>query len=1398
MAAPMGATPEEQIMSSVGDNTKSEATTEKKSTGPKGAKLVEGPKGAKLATEESSDYNSGGSARGKVIEVHDGDTVTVQDNEDGHKYTVRLSSIDAPELKQKFGKDAQKYLSDKILNQEVDLSWDKLDQHGRYLGKINHKGEDVNFDLVKGGFAHHYGRYDKSSEYTKAAENAIQQKLGLWKDDKHPKSPEAFRRDAEDPTGWKRFKFKDAPAALGREFGSLADTILGVVPMAANLSGLIAETVAPVFGKDPKSVSRETDKLVEQLSDPIRKVVGGNKEKWASTGWNQTMEKAGELLGDNFVDHVADATNMSTRQKQVFADSTMIVLAELTGGLLGKLKVKDKITEKLTTPTDKERADYLERKSKADSDFAFEQKQKQDERQHKFNEEADKAKEAFKGFDADVHGKDTVVDQTTGEIKQTPSHLDAAHTEISTELGLTKDTASKLLTTDEQFGLFKSGYDSAIKAGAEKSEAIQTGLRNIYEDHVISSLFKDMEERKAAWQTVNKLNEVKTETPKGAALLDKTKTEPIVASRIPKGPLASASADGSFKLNHAAIAHDFNNGFKYIFEGEGRTGAQKQRVFEELGITKEELQKLIPDVETYEQFLIEHEKSHVANDDHANYPRKDGKLDLEHPDAIAIEKRATQDALDAIKAGKKDLSKAFKQEPKTPAPGDLELQTRLREAEKPVAETVAEAAKDAEKLNDLAKNPTKDKLAEYLKANDKQLSKARDRYFKQAGIAPIQGIADTPRSWAEMVKDAIGVNINEVIYGDHRVKNLVKAIKKIAPKAEDRVKIFEAIQRKTVDQLPEHLKAAAEIYSNTMKEWGKEFMDAGMLKGLLDNYASRIIETKGVDPSVIDTAFKAFRERMGPDLSEKSRFQKKRTIDAYDELLKVLDEHGLKLKTRDIAEVAALYGKSMWKAKANRELIKYLKEFNLVDGQKIFIDSTKPGEWKPFNYETIRGGQFDGWAVHPDIAKAMKFVTDVPDLGMFFRGMHALSMATKRLNVGASLFHATTLLVGSAFTNSIKTNNYFNPVAHYKAMAEAYSNAYSSGRLKFWNDVGGRFGAEVDAGMGAIGHLAKKGDEFLHKLGGFEGDYTQKTLEIASKPQHLLDKITWDVIHDGSKLMTMEALLEKAMRDHPNKTEAQLAKEITKHVNDVYGGLNWFEAARDSNKFLENLKMSAFSPQGLKYFQILEFAPDWTLSTLRVFGRAIPKSLLQPHKWNIAGGIQGILQPLTAGDYARRYQIQAMLYLNLVANGLNMALSGHSIYDNKDFFSIELGDGSAIHPFKHYSEAFHWIKDPSKTFINKLGFVPRMFIKTADKTWAESAKEALTSMIPFSITGAKKGVPEAIGGFVGVPMTGKHTGKLGGEGVTKNLDRMYKRTKRKLGIKDEPPKGARLITKDEE
>ena len=101
---------------------------------------------------------------------------------------------------------------------------------------------------------------------------------------------------------------------------------------------------------------------------------------------------------------------------------------------------------------------------------------------------------------------------------------------------------------------------------------------------------------------------------------------------------------GVISLNVKAIVEDFKNNKAYLDgEGEGEleaTSVQKKEVFKLIDVPA--LKKQLNTVKKYEEFIFWHEAAHIANKDATKYPRKKGKIDLSHPDAITIERIANK------------------------------------------------------------------------------------------------------------------------------------------------------------------------------------------------------------------------------------------------------------------------------------------------------------------------------------------------------------------------------------------------------------------------------------------------------------------------------------------------------------------------------------------------------------------------------------------------------------------------------------------------------------------------------------------------------------------------------------------------------------------------------------
>lgn len=125
---------------------------------------------------------------GKVVSVHDGDTITILAGKEQVK--IRLFGIDAPELKQPYGKKSKRFLSNLIAGQIVEVKENGNDRYGRTIGTIFLNGEDINAQMVESGYAWAYRRFSK--KYAPQESEAKFEKRGLWRDDPIP--PWVFRR----------------------------------------------------------------------------------------------------------------------------------------------------------------------------------------------------------------------------------------------------------------------------------------------------------------------------------------------------------------------------------------------------------------------------------------------------------------------------------------------------------------------------------------------------------------------------------------------------------------------------------------------------------------------------------------------------------------------------------------------------------------------------------------------------------------------------------------------------------------------------------------------------------------------------------------------------------------------------------------------------------------------------------------------------------------------------------------------------------------------------------------------------------------------------------------------------------------------------------------------------
>ena len=112
-----------------------------------------------------------GKYKGKIVKVHDGDTVhcVIKYNNCLQKFVIRLDNIDTAELNSKDidkkakALEARDELAKMILNKIVDIQCNGFDKYGRLLGIIYYNDECINEKIIKLhlGVEYHGGTKEK-------------------------------------------------------------------------------------------------------------------------------------------------------------------------------------------------------------------------------------------------------------------------------------------------------------------------------------------------------------------------------------------------------------------------------------------------------------------------------------------------------------------------------------------------------------------------------------------------------------------------------------------------------------------------------------------------------------------------------------------------------------------------------------------------------------------------------------------------------------------------------------------------------------------------------------------------------------------------------------------------------------------------------------------------------------------------------------------------------------------------------------------------------------------------------------------------------------------------------------------------------------------------------------
>jgi hypothetical protein len=693
--------------------------------------------------------------------------------------------------------------------------------------------------------------------------------------------------------------------------------------------------------------------------------------------------------------------------------------------------------------------------------------------------------------------------------------------------------------------------------------------------------------------------------------------------------------------------------------------------------------------------------------------------------------------------------------------------------------------------------------------DDKEMYEIATDIFEKYGdveaIKFYEGYKAYEKTKLEPVKTTeqfVGTNIKNKLANERIVHNNERDIKELAGNEINLEDLTYQIDRG--ETLTGKAKEVADKFRALMDDLGKRALENDVIRGWHENYVARNVVSEGsAPPNAVKELMQDLFGTGGKASDPKSvtKYGEERRLKTREDLVRHLDginawlakegkDYRFKLKTDNLAEIYKDYALAIEKTIENKKLIDNLLYVKNPNNESLIRPITAENPL-PYGWKVMDNSELAGYAVHPDLEPALRFVFDAGPSDTM-KALGAISQFAKRINVIGSFFHAKSLMevmssaqipIWTPLKEAVvlplvergvraATGKELQLSAITKAV-EQFKSGGVGDSVDLWIKEGGlQLDAPEDVSKNILSSLGKFADSMVGKFGP-KTRVLESTMSTVEKyTLGLFDKYTWDYLHTGGKIMVAEAYLDKARQQAAKEgkpfDETASRKEISKFVNDSFGGLNWFDAATQTqNEFAKRIAMAAYSPAGRRGLQTILFAPDWTISTLRAFTAAVPKSL------DVAAGVKGLAAPATKSDYARMYQIKtALTYLTLV-NAINMMTADRPIWENKDPTRIEFPDGTSMQAMKHAMEPYHWIMDPDKTLANKLGFIPKALIvgiggleyaspnapKLVDRGALSRGKAALEGLLPFQVSAAMsapegEGAKRALLGTMGLPVYG--------------------------------------------
>lgn len=537
-----------------------------------------------------------------------------------------------------------------------------------------------------------------------------------------------------------------------------------------------------------------------------------------------------------------------------------------------------------------------------------------------------------------------------------------------------------------------------------------------------------------------------------------------------------------------------------------------------------------------------------------------------------------------------------------------------------------------------------------------------------------------------------------------------------------------------LDEVLRHVDAVTQMFD----EIGATALEEGVIKGTVTHYFPRMV-AKVLDEGRFTRAMTG--DTVKNRISTWTKSGMPRTIPNLDELRRLEAEGVVEITEKDPVKLLEKYIQGIGRAISAQRLQKQLYSTRVPAAADTLknVDHTamvplmtavddKAVKAHPKSYETVTDqgmvslfneigekyeiGKWKGArsvAVHKDVARPLAIAMETENVlaggqtltQRTLGRMATINGALKRTLLGASAFHMM------ALTESAVAQLGWEFLRQPKIVATAFARQYHHATDIAQHAVqsGLQMGHMLDAEIGSFARMVKFVED---RVPGTQAAGRALRGGLAGTVGRW-DRTLWDYYHNGLKLHAWNELYHQALVKFPNRNRDQIAKAVSEHVNNSFGGQNW-----------ERLMVSK---KGMQYARLLALSPDWNVSNLRVaadiYGNWFKRQEmvqrgLGQYGWKVQP--EDLLRADVRSYFALQYAKRAGLIYAANLQLVNHALSGRFMFENPAGreLQVDLGseddEGRRLYwsPGKQFLEPYEITRHPWQFVKNKTAFWPKL------------------------------------------------------------------------------------------